>query len=64
MKRELLNHKKKRNVSGCCPGHDDWPEETYRGKRSKKARSRDKQKEHKYVRILNRREVEGLTEEN
>lgn len=56
MKREILNHKLGGIISGCCPGHDDWPIETYRNRRSKAARSRDIRREHKYVRTLARRE--------
>lgn len=41
--------------SGCCPGHDDYPTEKYSSRRSTKARSRDKTKEHKHVRTLNKR---------
>lgn len=26
---------------GCCPGHDKFPSETYRNRRSKKAHTRD-----------------------
>lgn len=54
MKRELLSLEDKdhRPDTWCCPGHDKWPAETYRNNRSKKARSRDKQKEHKYVRSV------------
>ena len=55
MRREIKEVKLERNVSGCCPGHDDYPVETYKNRRSKKARSRDKKKEHRYVRrVLNR----------
>jgi hypothetical protein len=50
MRREILQHKRMKIISGCCPGHDDWPRETYRGKRSKHARSRDIKKEHRYAR--------------
>jgi hypothetical protein len=39
----------------CCPGHDKYPNETYRSRRSKKARRRDKKMEHQHARtILNR----------
>ncbi len=60
MIRELLTHKLGKMVSGCCPGHDDWPDSTYRGKRSKRARSRDKQKEHQYARTLNKRTLKDI----
>lgn len=55
MKREL---KKLKHVESCCPGHDDWPDQTYKNKRSKRARSQDKKKEHKYVRTLVGRNLE------
>jgi hypothetical protein len=55
MKREILIHKQHRDIGGCCPGHDEYPDETYKSNRSKRARSRDKQKEHQYVRTLHRR---------
>lgn len=45
----------------CCPGHDMWPTDTYSSNRSKRARSRDKKKEHKYARTLaNRKLMEEL----
>jgi len=50
MKRELFDVKRGKMVNWCCPGHDDWPDETYRNRRSKKARSLDKKREHRYVR--------------
>lgn len=55
MKRELLNFK--RGVSGCCPGHDQFPCETYNNNRSKRARSRDKKREHQLVRVLQNRQL-------
>lgn len=64
MKREILNFKFKKTINGCCPGHDEWPDETYASRLSRKARSRDKKKEHKYVRLLRkqslRKEINGL----
>lgn len=55
MKREILTIKRKKMINGCCPGHDDWPSEAYKSNRSKKARSRDKKKEHRFVRrVLNK----------
>jgi hypothetical protein len=56
MKREILNHQ--RHVSACCPGHDKYPCETYKNSRSKRARSRDMAKEHRWVR---RRTKQTLT---
>lgn len=49
MKREIKDIKR---ITPCCPGHDDWPCETYKSRRSKRARSRDKGKEHRYVRRI------------
>jgi len=57
MKREILNYKRAKIISGCCPGHDEWPVETYGNRKSVKARSRDKQSEHQYVRSLRRRKM-------
>lgn len=54
MRREIERIKLRKHVSGCCPGHDDFPIETYSSNRSKRARSRDKKKEHRFARrILN-----------
>ena len=50
MKRQILSLK--RGVCGCCPGHDDYPNESYNNRRSKKARARDKKKEHQHARHL------------
>lgn len=47
MKREIINYTK---VGRCCPGHDNYPCETYSSRRSKKARARDKAKEHRHAR--------------
>ena len=54
MKRQILQVK--RRVCECCPGHDVYPNETYKNRRSKKARARDKKIEHQHARsILKRR---------
>lgn len=34
----------------CCPGHDDYPNDTYRSNRSIRARARDIKKEHRHAR--------------
>jgi hypothetical protein len=47
MKRELSDLIR---LERCCPGHDIYPNETYANNRSKRARSRDKKIEHRYVR--------------
>jgi len=55
MKRLILTFN--RRVSGCCPGHDNYPNEKYKNNLSTKARSRHIKKEHKYVRTLQEREL-------
>lgn len=55
MKRDIYATKRMKIVSGCCPGHDDYPMETYRSKRSKHARSRDKKIEHQHARSILKR---------
>lgn len=63
MKREILGFKREITISGCCPNHDTWPVETYRSRRSKKARSRDKAKEHRHARhVINSRALAGVCE--
>lgn len=57
MKRELKDIKRLNMVNGCCPGHDVFPNETYKNRRSKKARSRGIKKEHRYVRRTKKNEV-------
>ena len=55
MKREIRNIPGALDGSWCCPGHDEWPSDTYGSNRSKRARSRDKKKEHRHARrILNK----------
>lgn len=54
MKREIKDLKR---ITPCCPGHDDWPSETYNSRRSKAARSRDKAKEHRYVRRMKKQNL-------
>lgn len=55
MKREIIKHR--RGDSGCCPGHDKFPEEKYKSNRSRKARARDRKVENQIVRQLQKREV-------
>jgi hypothetical protein len=61
MKRTILTYK--RGVSDCYPGHGNFPCETYRNRRSKKARSRDRKKENQVVRQLQKRELQELMKE-
>lgn len=49
MKREIMQYV---HVEQCCPGHDSYPSDTFKSRRSKKARAKSKQKEHKYARSL------------
>jgi hypothetical protein len=56
MRREIASFK--RQVSGCCPGHDTFPCETYSSNRSKRARARDKQLEHQMARSLHKRALQ------
>lgn len=62
MKRELLDitHYK----SGCCPGHDIFSSDTYNNNRSKRAKSRDKKKEHRYVRRIRKQELNAERSES
>jgi hypothetical protein len=50
MKREIEQLKGPRRLDQCCPGHDDWPNDVYRNRRSVRARPRDIKREHRYVR--------------
>lgn len=59
MKREISNHVPLSFVSGCCPGHDVYPGETYKNRRSKRARARDKKLEHQHARSLAKRNMRG-----
>jgi len=43
-----------RKDSGCCPGHDKFPPDTYANRRSKKARAKSKRISHKRERSRNR----------
>lgn len=52
MKREIKNVKSAKSLDQCCPGHDDFPCDTYRNRRSKKARSKGIAREHRYVRRI------------
>lgn len=65
MRRDILVTKRIKDISGCCPGHDQWPVETYGSRRSKRARSRDKKLEHRVARTILKRmliekEVDGI----
>lgn len=49
MKREIISMMG-HSVCNCCPGHDQFPNDTYKNNRSKRARSRDIKVEHRFVR--------------
>jgi hypothetical protein len=55
MKREIIT--RKRQVSGCCPGHDTYPSEAYKSRKSVHALSRSKVKERQHARTLAKREL-------
>ena len=57
MRRDIANLKSPRQLDACCPGHDQWPDDTYRNRRSKRARARDIKKEHRHARALYKREL-------
>lgn len=48
MKREIIGLKP--GCCGCCPGHDEFPDDSYGNRRSKRARSEGKAREHRLVR--------------
>lgn len=52
MRREIKDIRGPKRLDPCCPGHDDWPNDTYKSRRSKRARSRDKGREHRFVRRI------------
>lgn len=57
MRRQILMVKLHKMIGGCCPGHDEWPDDTYRSRRSKRARARDKKHEHKLARSILKRQL-------
>ena len=50
----------KRKDHGCCPGHDKFPNETYRSRRSKRARAAVNRIAHKRARAWARAELHKL----
>ena len=50
MRREIEQLWSQHKLDQCCPGHDRFPNDTYRSRRSKRARARDKGIEHRFVR--------------
>jgi hypothetical protein len=57
MQRQLMQFDGHSADCWCCPGHDKFPDQTYKNNRSKRARSRDIKKEHKIVRTLFKRNL-------
>lgn len=49
-------------MNGCCPGHDDFHNESYKNRRSKKARSMGKKREHRHVRRLRKADIRFINE--
>lgn len=49
-----------RKDSGCCPGHDKFPDQTYGNRRSERARSRLKKVEHQRARRRAKRILDDL----
>ena len=52
----------KRRDRGCCPGHDKFPADSYRNRRSKRARAKSKRLAHKAARARERAMVFAGTE--
>ena len=46
-----------RKDRGCCPGHDKFPAEKYRGRVSRKAHTRDTRLAHQRARAWERAEL-------
>lgn len=55
MKREILDV---RHPGNCCPGHDDFPCDTYKNRRSKAKRSEGIKREHRHVRRVKKLSLE------
>lgn len=47
----------RRKDTGCCPGHDKFPTDTFKGRASVKARGRDKAAAHGRERLEAEREI-------
>ncbi|MCP1540119.1 hypothetical protein [Methylorubrum extorquens] len=52
-----------RGDSGCCPGHDTFPSETYNNRRSKRAQARDTKVQHQRARARSKSELHTAVEE-
>ncbi|AJQ20938.1 hypothetical protein Phi10_043 [Salmonella phage vB_SentM_Phi_10] len=56
MKREILDVY---YPGSCCPGHDKYPADTYKNRRSKSKRSDSIKKEHRHVRRVKRQNLKS-----
>lgn len=54
----------KRGDSGCCPGHDTFPSETYGNRRSKRAQTRDTAIQHQVARARLKADTRKAIEES
>ena len=63
MKRQILTIPNT-HPGRCCPGHDDFPCETYDNNRSKKARSKGIAVEHRFVRRVLRQQLRKILDES
>jgi hypothetical protein len=61
MKREILDVV---TPGRCCPGHDIYPDETYKNRRSKQARSRDIRVEQRHARRVKNQKLRNLAGED
>lgn len=48
-----------RGDQGCCPGHDKFPRETYKNRRSKHAQTRDTKVAHRQERRRVRQRIDN-----
>ena len=63
MKREILDFEFKKYIDDCCPNHSTWPSETYNSRRSEHAHSRDKKREHRFVRHVAKQKIQYEVDE-
>jgi hypothetical protein len=54
---------RQRGDSGCCPGHDTFPSETYANRRSKRAQTRDTVIQHQRARAQQKTETREAVSE-
>ncbi|MBP2498350.1 hypothetical protein ABID82_005036 [Methylobacterium sp. PvP062] len=54
---------RRRGDSGCCPGHDTFPSETYANRRSKRAQTRDTVLQHQRARAQQKHETRAALED-